>query len=105
MAAKNTPVTDDHEQKDTIAVDVIVPGHDARGSATPLFHKTRLQLIEREKGKCWLSGMTAKQAGAPLEAHHYPVERCFAERWDWTRFSKDCQAGHWGPYAKAFDWT
>jgi hypothetical protein len=98
------PVTEDHEQRETLTVDVIVPGHDARGDATPLFRHTRLQLIEREGGRCWLSGLTAQEAGAPLEAHHYPVERCFAEKWDWPRFAKDCKAGHWGPYAQTFDW-
>jgi hypothetical protein len=105
MTAKRTPVTDDHEQTETLSVDVIEPGHDARGAATPLFVRTRKQLIDREKGRCWLSGMTAEQSGAPLEAHHYPIERCFAERIDWPRFAKDCQAGVWGQYAKAFDWT
>lgn len=24
---------------------------------------------------------------------------------DWTRFRADCEAGLWGPHAKAFDWT
>lgn len=98
------PVTEDHEQKDTLKIDVIEPGHDARGSASALFKRTRPQLFEREGNRCWLSGMTAEESGHPLEAHHHPVERCFAERWDWPRFSKDCEAGEWGPHAQAFNW-
>ncbi len=105
MAKKSTPVTSDHGLKETLKVDYNTPGHDPRGDATPLFRKTRQSLIEREKGRCWLSGMTAEESGAPLEAHHYPVERSFAERWDWVRFAKDCQAGQWGQGAKDFDWV
>jgi hypothetical protein len=101
---ERTPVTQDHEQTDTLKIDVIEPGHDARGSASALFRRTRLELIEREGGRCWLSGMTAEESGHPLEAHHRPVERCFAERWDWPRFARDCKAGEWGRYAQAFDW-
>lgn len=99
------PVTDDHEQRETLSVDYIIPGHAARGAATPLFVRTRKALIEREGGKCWLSGLTAEQLNAPLEAHHYPIERCFAEAIDWVRFSNDAKFGHWGPYAQAFDWA
>lgn len=105
MATKRIPVTEDHEQAETLAVNVIVPGHDARGAATPLFHCTRLALIAREGGRCWISGMTAEQSGHPLEAHHYPIERCFAEAVDWPRFSKDCVAGKWGTHAQQFDWA
>jgi hypothetical protein len=99
-----TPVTQDHEQKETLTVDVIVPGHDARGAATPLFSRTRKLLIARDGARCWLSGMTAEESGAPLEAHHHPVERCFAEMWNWPRFAEACKAGVWGPHAAAFDW-
>lgn len=99
------PVTQDHELKETLTVDYNTPGHDPRGAATLLFTRTRLELIERERGRCWLTGMTAAESGAPLEAHHYPVERSFAEGWDWPRFAKDCQAGRFGPYAKSFDWV
>ena len=105
MATKRAAVTDDHEAKETLALDIYVPGHEARGSATPLFLRTRKELIARMRGRCWVSGMTAEESGHPLEAHHYPVERCFATAWDWPRFMKDCMAGHWGPYARAFDWA
>lgn len=97
-------VQDDHEQRETLTVDYIIPGHDARGAATALFKHSRQQLIDREGGRCWLSGLTAGQLGGPLEAHHFPVERCFAEGIDWPRFSNDCKFGLWGPYAQAFNW-
>jgi len=93
-------VENDHEMRGTLKYDVIVPGHEVRGAATALFKRTRLQLIARERGRCWISGAVTE-----LEAHHHPVERCFAERWDWPRFSNDCKLGLWGPYAQAFDWT
>ena len=105
MATKRAAVTDDHEAKETLALDIYVPGHEARGSATPLFLRTRKELIARMRGRCWVSGMTAEESGHPLEAHHYPIERCFATAIDWPRFAKECQAGEWGPYAKAFDWV
>lgn len=92
-----------HEQKETLAVDVLIPGHAPR-KETALFEHSRKLLIEREGGRCFISGMTAEQLGAPVEAHHHPVERCFAEVIDWSRFATDCKAGHWGPHAQAFDW-
>jgi len=98
-------VTQVHEEKLTLQVDVNLPGHAPRGAATPLFIHSRKALIEREGGRCWLSGLTAEQLGAPLEAHHYPIERCFAEGIDWVRFANDCKFGHWGKYAAAFDWN
>jgi hypothetical protein len=98
------PVTEQHEQKETLAVDVFIPGHEPRVT-TPLFHRTRATLIERSRGRCYISGMTAAELGQPLEAHHFPLERCFATAIDWQRFSDDCKAGEWGPYAQAFDWA
>jgi hypothetical protein len=97
-------VTEVHEEKNTFQVDVNLPGADPRVS-TPLFIRTRKLLIEREGGRCWLSGQTAEESGHPLEAHHHPVERSFANMWDFGRFSEDCIKGHWGPHAQAFDWA
>jgi len=36
-----TPVTENHEQKDTLVVDINVPGHDPRLGASALFVRTR----------------------------------------------------------------
>jgi hypothetical protein len=96
-------VTQDHELKETLKVDINVPGHEARVT-TALFRRSREALIEREQGRCWVSGMTAEEAGQPLEAHHHPVERSMANMWDWERFAVDCKAGYWGPHAQSFDW-
>jgi hypothetical protein len=96
-------VTQIHGLRETLHVEVNVPGHEAR-KATALFERTRKVLIEREGARCWVSGMTAEEAGHPLEAHHHPVERSMANMWDWERFATDCKAGYWGPHAQGFDW-
>lgn len=99
-----TDVNQDHIEKETLVVAVYIPGHDPRVS-TPLFDRTRKLLIEREGGRCWISGQTAEESGHPLEAHHYPIERSFAEAVDWPRFANEARAGHYGPHAQAFDWA
>lgn len=99
-AAGNTAA---HAEKETLAVDVNIPEHEARAT-TALFTRTRKLLIAREKGRCFICGRNEKEAG-PLEAHHHPIERCFAEEIDWDRVAIDCRAGMWGKYAQAFDWS
>lgn len=96
-------VTKIHEEKLTLVVDVNIPGHDVRVT-TALFTRTRKQLVEREKGRCFISGMTAEESGHPLEAHHHPIERSLAEMIDWTLFMNDCLKGIWGIPAMKFDW-
>lgn len=96
-------VTEIHEDRETLVVDVNIPGHEPR-VATPLFHRTREQLIQREGGRCWVCGRTAEESGAPLEAHHHPIERSLANMIDWDRFADDCRAGVWGEAARCFDW-
>lgn len=96
-------VNDIHEEKETLVVDVNIPGHEER-TTTALFTRTKKLLIEREGGRCFISGMTAEEAGAPLEAHHHPIERSMANMIDWPSFAADCKAGHWGAAAQAFDW-
>lgn len=95
-------VTEIHVEKETLAVAVNLPGHEARAT-TPLFTRTRKALLAREGGRCWICGRTEATAG-PLHSHHYPIERSLANMIDWARFQKDCEAGLWGPHAQAFDW-
>lgn len=97
-------VRDTHEEKETLVVDVNIPGHDPR-TTTALFTHTKKLLIEREGGRCWICGQTAEETGHPLEAHHHPVERSLTMAWDWQRFMKDCKEGAWGTHAQAFDWN
>ncbi len=92
-----------HEEKETLAVDVEIPDHAPRVT-TELFERTKKILIERVGGRCFICNATEAEAGAPLEAHHYPVERSLATAWDWDRFMADCKAGKWGVYAQAFHW-
>ncbi len=92
-----------HVEKETLAVEVEIPGHAPR-TTTALFERSKKALVERQGGRCYICGRTAEESGHPLEAHHYPVERSLATAWDWPRFIRDCKAGAWGPYAQAFDW-
>lgn len=96
-------VTDTHEERETLTVDVLLPGHDPRVT-TSLFTRTRLTLIEREGGRCFVCGGTEQDTGHPLEAHHHPIERSTANMIDWRRLAEDCRAGIWGEHARAFDW-
>ena len=97
-------VTETHEEKETLVVEVNIPGHDPR-TTTALFTHTKKLLIEREGGRCFVCGATAEESGHPLEAHHHPIERSLANMIDWTRFEADCHAGLWGETARAFDWS
>ena len=96
-------VTKVHEEKETLSVDINIPGHDPR-TTTPLFLNTKKLLLERDGAQCWLCGCTAEESGEPLESHHYPIERSLADMIDWNLFKTDCLEGKWGSHAKAFDW-
>ena len=96
-------MTQAHAEIETLKVAVLIPEHVER-SATPLFHRTRLALIEREGGRCWICGRTEVECGEPLEAHHHPIERCLAGMIDFARLRADCEAGVYGPHAQGFDW-
>lgn len=87
-------MTDEHEEKETLKVDVVIPAHDARVT-TALFRKTKQFLMKvgglmgftlrREPGRCWICGKTEAELGAPLEAHHFGIERAYLGahlRWD-----------------------
>ncbi|NKI68975.1 hypothetical protein GN109_06045 [Collimonas pratensis] len=100
-------VTDVHEEKNTFTVDVNLPGHAARGSATPLFERSRKHLLERDGGRCWICNCTAEQTGHPIEAHHYPIERSFAEMIDWgpaSQIRKDFPSFGWGTFSIGETW-
>jgi hypothetical protein len=77
-------VNEIHEEKNTFQVDVNLPGHEAR-TTTPLFERTRNALMSRGLGgvnRCYVCNQTAEEAGQPLEAHHFPIERSFANMID-----------------------
>jgi hypothetical protein len=97
-----TAVTETHEEKLTLQVDVNLPGHDPR-VATALFTRTRATLLERTGAKCFICRRTAEQSGHPLEAHHYPIERSFAEAIDFgpgSRIREDFPAFDWAAFDK-----
>lgn len=97
-------VTQVHEEKETLSVDVNIPGHEPR-KTTALFERTRKELIAREGGRCFICNATAQESGHPLEAHHHPIERSLAEMIDWERFKQDALSGYWGVHIQAFDWA
>lgn len=101
------PVTEVHEERETLTVDILIPGHDPRVT-TPLFKKSRAHLIEREGGRCNVCGCTAEETGHPLEAHHYPIERSMAEMIDWSpgsQIRKDFQNFGWGSFDESNPYT
>lgn len=105
-----TSVTETHDEKETLSVEVLLPGQDPRGSASSLFVRTRKALIEREGGRCFVCGGQEATVG-PLEAHHCPIEHSVAIMVDWDLVKRDCLAGEFGfsqaqrDAAKAFDWA
>lgn len=98
-------VQDTHEEKETLSVDVYLPGHEPR-TTSPIFCHSRLMLLQRDGSSC-------RQCGVHdgLEAHHSPIERAFADGVDWAIVRAICESGEWGwtqaqrDAAKAFDWT
>ena len=91
-------VTEIHEEKNTFQVDVFLPGHEPR-TTTPLFSRSRLHLIERDK-VCYICGAPNSHA-APLQAHHWPIERSFAEMIDWSasaQIRRDFPQFGWGSF-------
>lgn len=104
-------MTDSHEEKETLSVDVTIPAH-AKRATTALFTKTKRFLmkvggalgfnIKQEPGRCWICGRTEAELGQPLEAHHFGIERAYLDakiRWnvvqqdfpifDWKNFNPD----------------
>jgi hypothetical protein len=97
-------VSEIHAEKETLIVDINIPGHEAR-TTTKLFIESKKKLLERDGAKCWTCGNTAEESGHPLEAHHNPIERSLANMIDWDLFKTDCESGIWGKHAQAFDWS
>ncbi len=87
-------VTQVHAEKETLSVEVNIPGHEAR-TTTALFRRTRQQLLERDGGRCYICQRNAKEAGHPIEAHHYPIERSLANMIDWEIVKLDFPHFDW----------
>lgn len=75
-------VTEVHAEKLTLSVAVFIPGHAAR-TTTALFLHSKERLVQRDGDRCFICQRTSAEAG-PLEAHHNPIERSFAEMIDWS---------------------
>ena len=69
-------VTKIHEEKESLLVDVNLPGHDERVT-TSLFTRTREAMLAKIGNRCEVSGAPESECG-PIEFHHFFVERCEA---------------------------
>ena len=94
-----------HVEKETLSVDVNLPEHAAR-TASSLFVKTRAEVLATG-ANCWICGLGEADTGHPLELHHSPIERCFAEAdlIDWDLFQEQAKDGYYGPGPQSFDWS
>ena len=98
-------VTETHEEKETLSVDVEIPGHAPRGAATPLFIRTKKILMERVGGRCFICNGTEAEVG-PLQAHHVFIERSFAESpIDWEKVKKDVPSFDWSTFDASDPYT
>ena len=91
--------TTQHEEKEDLKVDIDIPTHDPRVT-TELFKNTREKLIARDKS-CYICGSETP----PLQAHHYPIERCLMDMIDWSLVEIDARNGKLGEAAQGFDWS
>lgn len=118
-------MTDRHEEKVTAKADVIAPDgteitiaeqadvitpEHADRVTTPLFTKSKKALyvdgpindllVKRDSGKCWICGGTEAELGEPLEAHHFGIERSFAEDTiDWSKVAIDYPSYDWSTFS------
>ncbi len=91
-------MTDAHDEKETLAVDVCISAHADR-KLTALFHRTRAEYLI-DHPECWICGATEKDTGEPNQLHHRHIERCFAEEdIDWLKVAEDVPEFDW----KTFD--
>lgn len=100
-----TDVTQNHEEKETLVVDVILPGHEARVTTSVFTHTRNQRLAAEKEPRCWICSRTEQESGHPLELHHFPIERSLATGVDFKLVQADCEAGLWGEAAKSFDWA
>lgn len=97
-------VTQTHEEKETLAVEVNLPGHDPR-TTTPLFRHTRQALLDQQGGRCYICHRNAEESGHPIEAHHFPIERSLANMIDWQIVAADFPHFDWANFDPADPYT
>jgi hypothetical protein len=93
----------EHELKETLKVDVEIPGHEDR-TTTALFLHTKKLLLAKTGARCFICNATAAESGHPLESHHKIIERCLTHVIDFKLVQTDCERGMYGEDAKNFDW-
>jgi len=93
-----------HLERKTLHIKVYIPEHADR-TETPLYRESRKKLFsisprfifKAEPGKCFICQKTEKELGAPLQSHHFGIERCFAEAAgiDWSLVKQDFPDFDW----------
>lgn len=96
-------MTDSHEEKETLDVEVNIPEHDPRAT-TELFRRTREEVLA-VNNRCWVCNRTEQESGKPLELHHFPIERSLANLVDWDLFKTQAIRGDYGEGPKNFLWA
>lgn len=85
---------DEHEEKETLQIDILAPGHEKR-TTSELFKKTRKELLAKTP-RCFICNRTAEESGEPLEAHHLGIEWQFAlGDIDWDLVKQDFPHFDW----------
>ena len=79
-----TSVPGEHEQRETISIDIFVPDHPDR-TESPQFRRARALLIGNNPNACCEVCAKKDSPDSPLELHHDIVEWCDAEGVDWDR--------------------
>lgn len=87
-----------HSKTETLVVQYNAPTNDRRINQ-PLFKKTRLALLKRDK-QCAICGTDKK-----LQAHHHPIEWSLTEYVDWELVKRDFPAFDWKGFSIDFPWT
>lgn len=100
-------MTDAHEETKTLDVDVFISEHGDR-TETTLYRKSResmfgfppLLLFRPNPGECFICQQTEDQLGAPLQSHHFGIERCYAETpgINWDLVARDFPCFDWASF-------
>ncbi|MBC7074647.1 MAG: hypothetical protein H5T98_00965 [Syntrophomonadaceae bacterium] len=100
-------VTETHDLKDTLTVEVETPGHEKRGAASALFKQSKKAIFTNAPvlalhpvpGRCFICNATEEELGEPLEAHHFGIEWSFANApIDWERVKTDFPDFAWDKF-------
>lgn len=87
----------EHEQKETITVDVFYPDHPPRTESS-LFRKTKHHLVAILDTPCWVCGSKEQR-----EVHHFHAEWADANGIDWEKMRALHPTFPWSTFEEATD--